>query len=534
VAVEVEAPSYIWTPQEGPQTTFFNSIADEVLYGGAAGGGKSDALLGIAGSQISNPRYTALILRRTLASLYQKGGMIERSRQLYSGVGHFNQQRHSWTFPSGAGIQFGYCESDADVHQYQGSAYAVLGFEELTQFTSYQYEKICGYVRNPAGELRKMIRSTSNPGNVGHAWVKAKFVDPLKPYKLYRVKTTGLTRQYIPAKLTDNKILMENDPDYARRLNGLPEPWRTALRDGNWDIFMGQAFPEWNEKEHTCEPYELSPWYPKFICMDWGYAKPYCALGLSLDEQSRAIFYREHYGKEKLPSRVAEEIIRAYEGDNIRFVVLDKQCWSRTGNVKTIAEQLDDVFNKVGWSLEQSDSDRLGGKLIFHEFLRTRSSLPPAPTVEMDDKWMERIRNEGQEAIDEFEKTQQNEILPKIRIFRPGVINMKRYGCPNLIRTLPTLVLDEDNPDDVDTDGEDHPYDAARYGLKAIVGKAEKPLELRIEERLAKSGSDPTTRHIDRGWAKKILQQDDLTKGSLMRIMYRDRLAKRVSPKRRR
>jgi len=519
LAVEQEKKKFIWEPQPGPQSEFYYSRADECFYGGAAGGGKSDGILGIACSQVHHPYYKALILRRTLAELAQEGGLIERSHQLLRGVAHYNSQKHVWKFPSGAGIQFGYCESEYDVHRYQGTQYAFIGWEELTGFTEYQYRTINGYIRNPGFGLRKLVRATSNPGRIGHAWVKAMFIDKLTPYKIYRVEKTGLTRQFIPAKVWDNKILLANDPDYVKRLKGLPEPWRTALLEGNWNIFTGQGFPEWDYKVHTCEPHELESWWPRVIAIDWGYSKPYCATSTAVTDAPQALLYREAYGTKQLPPRVAERIIREHEGEPRPVVVLDRACWAKTGATHTIAEQFDEVFQQVGWTVEPSDSDRLSGKLLVHEFLRTEPVDPVVPRPVIDSHWMERFRNEGEEAVKEFEAMGIQPVLPRMLIFRKGILNRKPYGCPNLIRTLPTLVLDEDNPDDVDTEQEDHPYDSLRYGLKRIGGAGQKPLADILGERLV--NTDASTRHIARGLAMKLDRRLKLlTGGSMKRIIY--------------
>ncbi|KKK72224.1 hypothetical protein LCGC14_2906040, partial [marine sediment metagenome] len=267
----LETAKPLWEPQEGPQTVFFYSEEDEVGYGGAAGGGKSDGLLGASVRQISHPMYRALILRRTLRELKKADGLIDKSHRLFSKVARWNGEDNTYTFPTGARLDFGYCDSDRDVYQFQGSGYAFIGFDECTRFSEFQYKTISGYCRSIYPGLTKMIRSGTNPGNVGHAWYKKRFIDCMAPYEVVRDPKSGLTRQFIPAKVRDNKILMERDPDYIKRLEGLPEPWRTALLFGNWDIFMGQAFPEWSWDTHTCEPFELESWFPRLLCIDWGY-----------------------------------------------------------------------------------------------------------------------------------------------------------------------------------------------------------------------------------------------------------------------
>ena len=261
-ALETGKP--LWEPQEGPQKAFFYSRVYEVMYGGAAGGGKSDGLLGVSFRQVSHPLYRALILRRTLRELKKAEGLIDKAHRLLQGVARWNGEDNTYTFPAGARIDFGYCDSDKDVYQFQGSGYTAIFFDELTRFSEFQYKTISGYCRTIHSGLVRMIRSATNPGNVGHAHVKKRFIDAMAPYEIVRSKN-GLTRQFIPAKVQDNKILMERDPDYIKRLEALPEPWRTALLFGDWNIFMGQAFPEWSWDTHTCEPFELESWFPRLL-----------------------------------------------------------------------------------------------------------------------------------------------------------------------------------------------------------------------------------------------------------------------------
>lgn len=521
----IERAKYLWEPQEGPQKAFYYSTADEVMYGGAAGGGKSDGLLGSSLKQVNHPYYRGLILRRTLKELKMAEGLIDKSHRLLQGVASWNGEENSFTFPTGAKIQFGYCDVDKDVYRYQGSGFSGMYFDELTHFTEFQYMTISGYVRSVYEGLRKEVRSATNPGSVGHAWVKRRFIDAMAPYEIVRSSLTGLTRQFIPAKVTDNKILMERDPDYIKRLRGLPEPWRTALLNGDWNIFAGQAFPDWNFERHTREAFDMPYWWPRLIAIDWGYTSNAAAISLVQSDEPRKYAYREMYTRGVRPKDMAERLIDTHtypdgQLENVKRVVLDRAAWAQTGADKTIAQQFEEVFRKVGWTLTPSDSrDRIGRKMLIHEMLRLNPLKPVKPKPPVDDYWAERFRLEGDTAVAEYEALGVEEILPQMQIFRPTPDG--RYGCPNLLRTLPTLVLDEKNVEDVDTNQEDHPYDALGYGLKEMNYRpTDIPMEIKLDQRL--KGADRTTIHIGRQTAEKELRKQ-LTKGRPERILYRER-----------
>ncbi|MEO2006929.1 MAG: phage terminase large subunit, partial [Candidatus Poribacteria bacterium] len=169
-----------WRPHPGPQTAFLRSTADECLYGGAAGGGKSFALLleGLRG--VENPGYRGLLLRRTFPEL--RKSLMDQAQKILTGLATYNVESRTWTFPSGGQLMFGSLRNDREVHRYQSAEFAYIGFDELTSFSQYQYEYMLSRNRNVVG-LRNRIRAATNPGGVGHNWVKARFVDKCPPYE---------------------------------------------------------------------------------------------------------------------------------------------------------------------------------------------------------------------------------------------------------------------------------------------------------------------------------------------------------------
>lgn len=261
-----------WKPHKGPQLRFHASPAFELLYGGAAGGGKSDSMLMEALRYVDVPGYAAIILRRSYPQLAQAGGLIPRSRGILGKTNaRWNEERKVWTFPSGATLQFGHMLHANDHYDYQGAAFAFVGFDELTQFPEAQYLYLFSRARTtvtlPNGRpVPVRVRATTNPGGVGHEWVRKRWGAWLgdEPtarsgdIRYYRqaddidVETTAddpasLSRQFIAASVYDNPTLLNNDPAYIQRLQALSMIERERLLGGNWAIApSGNVFKrEW-------------------------------------------------------------------------------------------------------------------------------------------------------------------------------------------------------------------------------------------------------------------------------------------------
>ncbi len=236
-----ETGSYVaFMPNEGPQTDFLAAPEKDVLYGGAAGGGKSFAMLIDPLRSCHFKEHRALILRKSMPELRE---LIDKSRELYPKAFpgcKFREVEKLWNFPSGAKIEFGFLERDADVYRYQGQAYSWIGFDEITHLpTEFGWNYLASRLRTTNPEIKTYLRCTANPGGVGAQWVKKRYVNPKDPNETFK-GDDGLTRKFIPARLQDNPYLAE-DGDYEKMLLSLPPVQRKQLLEGNWDIAEGAA-----------------------------------------------------------------------------------------------------------------------------------------------------------------------------------------------------------------------------------------------------------------------------------------------------
>ena len=407
-------------PNEGPQTDFLAASEKDVLYGGAAGGGKSFAMLIDPLRSCHIAEHRALILRRSMPELRE---IIDKSRELYPKAfkgAKFKEVEKLWQFPSGAKIEFGFLERDADVYRYQGQAYSWIGFDEITHLpTEFGWNYLASRLRTTNPELKTYLRCTANPGGVGAQWVKKRYVEPSEENTSFR-GSDGLTRKFIPARLQDNPFLAE-DGEYERMLQSLPAIQRKQLLEGNWDISEGAAFAEFDTSIHVIPPFDLPSWWERLKGIDYGYASESCCLWGAIDPEDKTlIIYRELY-KKGLTGEALGDTLTQMEESEIKSItgVLDTAAWSRTGYTgPTIGE----LLIQKGHKLRRADKNRQAGKVQIHEYLR-----PSRDTRR-----------------------------PKVQIIN---------SCPNLIKEIQGLPLSKSNPEDVDTHAADHAYDALRYML---------------------------------------------------------------------
>lgn len=437
-----------WKPQPR-QKAFMARREYEALYGGAAGGGKSDALVIEALRQVHIPHYKALILRKTFPELRE---LIDKSELYYKQAfpdARYNASSHTWSFPSGARVVFGSMQHTKDRVKYQGQAYDFIAFDELTHFTWEEYSYLFSRNRPNGPGTRVYIRSTANPGNVGHGWVKERFITPAPPMTPIPETVDWVDPQgghhqrvqhriFVPSTVWDNQALMDNDPQYVARLASMPEAEKKALLYGDWDSFSGQVFVEWRNdpahyedriNTHVITPFKIPDSWSIWCGLDWGYSRPFSVGWFAVDHERRLYHIRELYGCTGTPNQgvkwepteVARRI-REIEADdpNLRdrriLRVGDPAIWGSDGT-ESIGALMERGPNFVYF--DPGDHARIDGKMQLHHRM----------------------------AFDEDGR-------PMLYVFNT---------CKNFIRTIPSLVYDETDVEDVDTDGEDHIYDMTRY-----------------------------------------------------------------------
>ena len=425
----VQEKEIIFEPNEGPQTQFLAASEREVFYGGARGGGKSYAMLIDPLRYCDKQKHRGLLLRRSMPELRD---LINHSQQLYPKAypgAKWREQEKEWRFPSGAKIEFGYAENTTDALRYQGQSYTWIGIDELPQYPNPDiYNFLRSSLRSVDPEIPVFMRATGNPGNVGSTWVKEMFVDPAVPNTRFDIEIQTpvgprkITRRFIPAKLQDNPYLMQTE-DYYIMLASLPEVQRKQFLDGDWGAYEDAAFPEFNLSDHVVEPFEMPNNWHKFRACDWGYSSPACVLWFAIDFDNNLWVYRELYTKKITADVFAQQVLNLEHKEYIRYGVLDSSTWARRGDVgPSIAETM--ITAGCRWRpSDRSPRSRINGKLEIHKRLSLRET------------------NDGEK--------------PSLYVFN---------NCINLIRTLPLLPCDKNNPEDVDTHTEDHAYDALRYG----------------------------------------------------------------------
>ncbi len=375
-----------------------------------------------------------MLFRRTYPELEE---LVARSRVIFGetfpGSEYRERPANEWRFPGGATLKMRHIDSDTDAGDYIGHSYTWIGWDELAKRPSLQaYHELKACLRSAAAIPDKRIRATGNPGGAGHQQVKSYFAIDRYPMGMVPIDDpeTGMTRMFIPSRVTDNKILLANDPGYIARLKGVGSPELVkAWLNGDWDAVAGAFFDCWSADRHIIRPFAIPDYWLKFAAFDWGSAKPFCVGWYAVSDGTRQgdrwfpagaiIKYREWYGASgpnvglKMTAEQVADGIKRREGDeDIAYRVADPACWKREGG-PSIAERM--IDRGVIWG--KADNSRVAG-------------------------W-DQVRGR---LIGDDE--------PMLYVFDT---------CHDLIRTLPALQHDDKRAEDVDTEGEDHAGDELRY-----------------------------------------------------------------------
>lgn len=430
------------------QEEFCKSRAKYTCYGGARGGGKSfvarvKAIL----LALFYPGIQILLLRRSYGELLENH-VIPLQKELKSKqkdkIASWTGQEKVFSFPNGSRIKLGYCDTESDVLQYQGQAYEAIFLEEATHFTEFQFNCLKESNRL-SGQCKKEIKPrmylTCNPGGVGHAWVKRLFID-----KDYREGEEPDDYKFIPALVYENKYIMENDPDYVKALESLPEDRKKAMLYGDWDVFEGQFFTEFKREVHVIEPFKIpNDWYIYFT-MDYGLDK-LAGYWIAVDYNNNAYVFREVYESNLLVSQ-ARDKIKEMSIEPVYMHLAPPDLWNRH---KETGKSTADIFAEGEITLYKTNNDRIQGWLQMKEWLK-------------------------------IYKDEQGYNTAKLKIFNT---------CKNLIRCLPQIQHDEKKVGDVANEPHEltHSVDAIRgfcvYWTQEpifVPKKQELPFELQTEE----------------------------------------------------
>lgn len=434
------------------QAIFHACGSTEVVYGGAKGGGKSCALvMETLAYSLEYAGATCYLFRETYDDL--EANLIREWKEkvpidLYT----YNESKHIATLPNGSVVKFRYIRNLLDAQKYQGRSIDFIGVDELTKYEEASIQEILSCLRSPKG-FPPRFRATCNPGSIGHAWVKKRYITATN----YGEKTTedmltGNTITFIPATVYDNDILMKNDPAYVKRLENLPEEKRRAFLHGDWDVYQGMSFEKWNESIHVVDDFPIPRYWRRWRSADNGYTDPFSWYWFAVSPDGTVYIYREF-------TRDYEDPKLTYKQQAEKVKELSTYTDIRNGEAIEEEERIDfTVLGHDAFATHHRDNKQLidyyedGGISGFVRAVTDRK-LRKATWIEY---------------LEPFEDGT-GKITSKVKIFR---------SCKKLRETLPLQVNDEKDTEKVAETNYDHWYDGAGYGLIAYhIEKSKVPVE---------------------------------------------------------
>lgn len=433
--VQAETFAAIGYTPTARQAQFHAAGEFDVLYGGAAGGGKTAAL--VADDLADAMRFPGIRIaafRRTYDELSES-----LLRQLASfGYGEalgarWNATDRELRFPNGSMIRYRYAETPVDASRRQGGEFGKLTLDERGLFPPEVVDLLSERIRSGRATVPVIgVRSATNPGGAGHAQLKARFVDGTDHGARVYEDGHGRTVRFIPARVDDNPHV---DPGYRRQLEAIPDPARrAAMLDGDWNQFSGQVFTSWSRDRHVVPVFDLPASWRRYAGIDWGYTAPWAVLWAAVDEDRRVWVYRERYGTKVGETEQASRIIAAEEGETVTSRFADDAMWTGRGDAKSVAQ----VYRDTGCVITPA---RKGDRVIGWQRVHSYLADGPACPHHRERGWQE---------------------CPLLHVLDGR--------APNLVRTLPALPYDPRKPEDVDTHAEDHAADALRYLLINLGG----------------------------------------------------------------
>jgi phage terminase large subunit len=402
------------------QIEFLQARTKYIGYGGSRGGGKSWAIrCKTKMLALKNAGIRILILRRTYGELYDNH-ILPLQQELPPSIAKYNDEHRAFSLLNGSRISFGYCQNAKDLLQYQGKEYDIIFIDEATHFEENVFKTLTASLRG-VNNFPKRIYLTCNPSGIGHEWVKRLFID-----RQFKGKENPNDYTFIQSRVYDNKVLMASDPEYVKNLEALPEKQRKAWLYGDWNIFDGQYFSEWNYDIHTCNPFEIPKHWNYYTTMDYGLDMLAWYM-VAVDEQGEVYVTNEIYLSGLIVSDAVKHIKEFEQGKEIYTRYAPPDLWNTQS---AIGKSTALIFGEYGLYLDKANNDRIAGWMTIHELLKITDGKA------------------------------------KLHIFR---------NCKNLIRCLPLLQFDEKKPNDTANEPHEitHSCDGLRYFAISWTAKTE-------------------------------------------------------------